>query len=44
MFGPDGKGDFVIEPASVEFSLQCDRSYCTCTNHDDYEEVANVRM
>ena len=36
LFGPDGTGDFVIEKVSVEFSAQCDRSFCTCTDHEDY--------
>ena len=44
MFGPDGTGDFIIEKVSVEFSAQCDRSFCTCTDHEDYQMIANDRM
>lgn len=44
MFGPDGTGDFVIEKVSVEFSAQCDRNFCTCTDHEDYQMIANKRM
>ena len=44
MFGPDGTGDFVIEKVSVEFSAQCDRNFCTCTDHEDYQMIANQRM
>ena len=44
MFGPDATGDFVIEPTTQQFSQECDRAFCTCTNHEDYQEVANERM
>ena len=36
LFGPDGTGDFVIKKVAVEFSDKCDRSFCTCTDHEDY--------
>ena len=44
-FGPDGAGHMVLyQEFPEEQAEKCDPSWCTCTSHDDYEEVLAERV
>ena len=43
LFGPN-EGNFEYTATSLADSESCDRNKCTCTNHDNYVEVALARL
>ena len=44
-FGPDSRGDIVTDVVVPEKTAEsCEREFCTCTSHDNYEEVLASRL
>ena len=41
LLGPDSAGNFETIDVDREFADTCDRSFCTCTTHDDFFDKAN---
>ena len=44
-FGPDLANEFLRDEAVKDSQAEsCDRDFCTCTSHDDYQEVLKQRL
>ena len=43
-FGPDADKDFVTQVVSAAMADMCDRSFCVCTSHADYQSRVNERL
>ena len=42
--GPDGSGNFETIDVEQDYADTCDRSFCTCTTHADFFNMANQRL
>ena len=44
-FGPDSRGSIILYQTFPDENADvCERSFCTCTSHDNYEEVLAERI
>ena len=43
-FGPDADKDFVTQVVSAAMADMCDRSFCVCSSHPEYQSRANERL
>ena len=44
MFGPDHKGEFVTQEVSEKVAEDCNRDFCVCTTHPNYQQIMDRRI
>lgn len=44
MFGPDHLGEFVTQEVSEDVADACNREFCVCTTHPNYQQIMDDRI